>query len=518
MRWRRLSFGVRLPSWIARGGLSVRGGAASIRSRFGRVWPARAAEPDTRRWRAWSGFLPALRAEDVLLASVTFLLAISTVMIYSAGAFYHHLDGDSFHFLKRQILWLPIAILVGILFSSIDYRHYRRYYPWILALSVLLLALVLVPAVGRVVNNSRRWLSLGPRLQFQPSELAKLATVLFVSGFLANQPERSRRFLTGFLPLCLAVFLVFGLIILEPDLGSSVFVLGLAVGLMLIAGVRLWYLLPGVFAIAPVLAFYVHDHWETVERRLLGFLRPEDPEQHQVYHSLIALGSGSWFGVGLGGSTEKLRYLPEAHTDFIFSIIGEELGFTGCMAILLLFLALVWAGVTIAWRARDRFGFLVASGITMALGYQAAINVAVVTGSAPTKGMSLPLLSFGGSGLCVTLAQIGILLSIARVARTEPRPAELELGGSRSKRPARKSRRAKKASRKATRPRRPARPSRARRKETAPAMVTADGGSARSEPKSGAAREAADPNASKGDAQETTPAVERAPWESPHAF
>lgn len=361
-------------------------------------------------------FLRSLKPQVVLVGCVILLLALSIVMIFSAGAFYHRAP-DSFFLLRRQLLWVPVATLVGILFSSIDYRLYRRYYIHIVVFSVVLLALVLIPGVGRMVNSSRRWLPLGSSLQFQPSEFAKLAVVILVAAFVSDRSERTRCFTRGFLPMAGGVLVVFGLILAEPDLGTSIFVLGLAILLMLIAGTRPLHLGGSLLAVFPVLAIYVHLHWTTVKTRVLGFLDPES--QYQTMHSLIALGAGNWFGVGLGAGTQKLRYLPEAHTDFIFAIIGEELGLVGCASVMAAFLLLIWSSAAIAWRSRDQFGFLLASGISLALGLQAAINIAVVTGSAPTKGIPLPLVSFGGSGLCMTLAQVGILLSIARVSAKE---------------------------------------------------------------------------------------------------
>ena len=201
---------------------------------------------------------------------------------------------------------------------------------------------------------------------------------------------------------------------MEPDLGTSVFVLGLAGALVILGRVKSWYLFGSALLVAPILIFYASSRWEFILKRFEGLLNPEN--LHQLRHSLRALGSGGVSGVGLGSGVQKLRYLPEAHTDFIFAVIGEELGFLGCIGVIALFVALVWAGAAIAWRARDTFGFLVASGITIALGFQAAVNIAVVTGSAPTKGIALPFVTFGGTGLCMTMAQIGILLSIARVS------------------------------------------------------------------------------------------------------
>ncbi len=359
-----------------------------------------------------SALVSKLNPREVLLSCVFLLLSVSTVMVFSASAFHHLLVDDTHYFLKRQLLWVATAIVIMLLFYQIDYRLFARFSWPILGVTVLLLALVLVPGVGIEVNRSRRWLPIGGGIRFQPSEVAKLSMLLFTAAFLANDPTRRHRFWSGFLPLTVVVLAVFGLTLLEPDLGTSTFIVGLAGALILLGGMRIRYVLGSVFVFGPVLASFVWARWEMVQHRLQGLLDPES--LHQLRHSLRALGSGGWTGLGLGAGLQKLRYLPEAHTDFIFAIIGEELGFAGCVAILALFVALVWAGAAIAWRAPDTFGFLVASGITIALGFQAAVNIAVVTGSAPTKGIPLPFVTFGGTGLCVTMAQVGILLAIAR--------------------------------------------------------------------------------------------------------
>ncbi len=355
-----------------------------------------------------------LRPKDVLVSCVFLLLTISTVMVFSASAFHYLLIEDTHYFLKRQLLWVSTAVIVMLLVYQIDYRHYRRYYMYFLAITMLLLGLVLIPGIGIEVNNSSRWLPLGGGIRFQPSEIAKLAVLLFVAGFLANKPERATKFFTGFVPIMLVVFAIFGMTLMEPDLGTSVFVLGLAGALVILGRVKSWYLFGSALLVAPILIFYASSRWEFILKRFEGLLNPEN--LHQLRHSLRALGSGGVSGVGLGSGVQKLRYLPEAHTDFIFAVIGEELGFLGCIGVIALFVALVWAGAAIAGRARDPVGVRVASGITIALGFQAAVNIAVVTGSAPTKGIALPFVTFGGTGLCMTMAQIGILLSIARVS------------------------------------------------------------------------------------------------------
>ena len=355
-----------------------------------------------------------VRPREVLLSCVFLLLTVSAAMVFSASAFHYLLVEDTHYFLKRQLLWVPTALVVMLLVYQIDYRLYQRYYGWVLVATVGLLALVLVPGIGIEVNHSRRWLPIGGGIRFQPSEIGKLAVVLSIAGFLTNDPERTQRFWRGFVPAVLGVLVVFALTLLEPDLGTSAFVIGLAGLLVLVAGMRVWYLLGSMLVFAPILAGFVWVRWEMVVHRFQGLLDPES--LHQLRHSLRALGSGGWTGLGLGAGLQKLRYLPESHTDFIFAVIGEELGFVGCVGVIAIFVGLVWAGAAIAWRARDSFGFLVASGITIALGFQAAVNIAVVTASAPTKGIALPFVTFGGTGLCTTMAQIGVLLSIARVS------------------------------------------------------------------------------------------------------
>ena len=359
----------------------------------------------------------AFNPRDVFITCVFLLLSLGTVMVFSSSAFHWSVEGDAYYFLRRQLAWLPIAVFGCLLVRQLDYRILRQHYWEPLALSVVLLAVVLIPEIGRDVNQSRRWLPLGAGLQFQPSELAKLAVILFVAGFMAGNPLRKRLFFKGFLVVGLSVFPVFLLVLLEPDFGSAVFILGLASFVLVMSGVRKVYLLLSAVLLAPVIALFVRARWELIHTRLLGFLEPE--KVYQVKQSLTALGSGGMWGVGLGASGQKLRFLPEPHTDFILAILGEELGFFGCLGVLLLFVVLLWSGAAIVWRTRDLFGFLLGAGVVISLSFQAAINVAVVTASFPTKGIPLPFLTHGGSGLCMTLVQVGLLLSIERVSRLD---------------------------------------------------------------------------------------------------
>jgi cell division protein FtsW len=361
--------------------------------------------------------LPGTLARSVFVTATSLLLVVGTVMVFSAGAFSRPADGDPHFFLERQLVWLALALVGCWVFSRLPSDLLRRHHWKLLVASTVLLGLVLVPGVGREVNAARRWIRLGGGLQFQPSEFAKLAVIIFVAGFMAAAPERRRQFFRGFLVVCAAVLPVFLLILVEPDFGTAVFILGMAFFLLLLSGIRKAYLLGSTVIFAPIIALFVTTYWEKVQRRLLGFLDPES--SYQVHQSLTALGAGGWSGVGLGSSGQKLRFLPEAHTDFIFSILGEELGFVGCLLTLILLVLLLWGGVGMVWRTRDLFRFLVGAGIIMSLSFQAVVNIAVVTGSAPTKGIPLPLITFGGSGLCVTLAQIGLLLALDRENRRE---------------------------------------------------------------------------------------------------
>ncbi len=378
--------------------------------------------------RAGAGVASRVRIEpgEALLSCVILLLTIGTVMVASASFFHRSVEGDPYFFLRRQVLWLPIAILSGVLAARLDHRVLARgYWPFLLAAGGLL-GLVFVPGVGLELNGARRWIHAGS-MQFQPSELAKLAAVVFIAGFLANDPDRGRLFWKGFVPLAGGVFFLVGLILVEPDFGTAMFTFLLSGSLMMIAGMRKRFaLLSGLLAVPPVAAFMVW-RWEQIRPRLLGFVEPE--RIYQVKQSLIALGAGGLDGSGLGAGAQKLKFLPEPQTDFIFAVIGEELGLLGSIGVILLFVGLLWSGAAIARRAGDYFGFLLASGIVIALALQAAINIAVVTATGPTKGIPLPFITFGGSGLVMTLIQVGILLSVDRAAGGRP-GARLEGGSS----------------------------------------------------------------------------------------
>jgi cell division protein FtsW len=279
--------------------------------------------------------------------------------------------------------------------------------------------LVLVPPLGQSINGTRRWLRLGP-LSFQPVELAKFALVLYLASFLRRREAVLGSFCHGFLPVLLVAGAMAGLTVLQPDLGNSLALVLLALALAYLAGGRVTHMAAVAAAALPVVALLIAlkpYRW----RRMVAFMAPWDDPQgsgFQIIQSFLALGSGGLLGRGLGESRQKLFYLPEPYTDFIFAIIGEELGLMGTAAVVALFAALVWRGLRIGARAPDAFGSYLALGLTIMIATQTLVNVGVVTGALPTKGLPLPFISFGGSALLMTLFSTGVLLNISQHAQT----------------------------------------------------------------------------------------------------
>jgi len=362
------------------------------------------------------------RTGYVLILSMVSSLAIGIVMLSSTGAFASDSRGDMFYFIKRQSMWLVIggAALVGA--SLLDYRLYARYWPWVYGLAVVLLVLCFVPPIGMKINGAWRWINLG-FASFQPSELGKVAVIFFLAWWYQRHEERSSEFLHGFaLPLAIAG-VVMGLIVIEVDLGATALIGATTLAVMFVAGTGLRWLLPllGIGLAGLVLAIT-----QIPERmaRILAFL---DPEKHrlaeglQQWQAMLAFGAGGVEGLGLGSGRQKMLYLPYAHTDFIFPMIGEELGLRFTLLIVFCFLLILLSGVLIAMNSRDRFGMLLGFGITFIITLQAAINIGVTTSLLPNKGMPLPFISYGGSNLAVSMALIGILLNIHRQGRREPK-------------------------------------------------------------------------------------------------
>jgi len=361
-----------------------------------------------RRAAAWGVFVTALS-----------LTCIGIVMVYSASsvaaqAQYH----DGAFFLKRQVAFAFIGLGVMSVAWKVHYARLRRWALPLLCLAVLAVSVVLFPHVGRVAGGARRWVSIGGAFNIQPAEMAKLALILYLSNFLANRGARVREFGPGLVPP-LIVFLVLAVAILrQPDLGS-VLILAMITGVMLfVGGARIEHLLGiGCAAVPALLAVILREGYRN--SRLLAFLDPWKDPQGTGFHiiqSWLALGSGGVAGLGLGQSTQKFFYLPARHTDFIFAIIGEELGLVGASAVLLLFVFLAVWGYRVASRLPDRYGILLTTGLTTLLVGQAALNVGVVTGAVPVTGVPLPFISFGGSSLVSSFLAIGVLLNLSQYA------------------------------------------------------------------------------------------------------
>ncbi|MGE5586840.1 MAG: stage V sporulation protein E [Clostridia bacterium] len=358
---------------------------------------------------------------DVMIFLVTLaLLSLGVVMVFSASSVSaYEIFRDTYYFIKRQLAWAVVGLAAMCVAMEIDYRVWKKLAWPALLLSLVLLVAVLIPGVGVMIRGSRRWLGVGS-LTFQPSEVAKIVMVFFMASFLSDRSARIHRFVEGLLPPLVVLGVVFGLIMLEPDLGTAGTIVGITVLMLFAAGASMSHLaalgatgIPALVAAAMAAPYRV--------RRFLAFLHPwEDPlgSGFHIIQSLLALGSGGLFGVGLGRSRQKFLYLPMQHTDFIFAIIGEELGFVGATAVVMLYFLLAWRGLRVAIGAPDSFGSLLAVGITTMIVFQAAMNIGVVSGTLPITGITLPLISFGGSSLVTTLAAIGVLLNISKYSST----------------------------------------------------------------------------------------------------
>ncbi len=351
----------------------------------------------------------------IILLTIAGLVILGVVMLTSTGAFAQQAHGDTYYFLKRQALWLGIGACVCVAAALIDHHLWRRtWWVWFGAAAALL-ALCFVPPIGLRVNGSNRWLSLGVA-NFQPSELAKLAAVVFLAWWYARFEDRSKQFFFGFVFPMLVVGILLALIVIEVDIGATALIGATMLAVMFVAGARLLYLLPLVVAgLGGIL--YVATHIEERAARLMAFLHPEKyalGEGYQQFQGLIAFGSGGMNGLGLGEGRQKLLYLPEAHTDFIFPMIGEELGLKITLLVVAAYLIIVLAGYLISSNAKDRFGMLLGFGSVTVIALQAIVNIGVTTSLLPNKGMPLPFISFGGSNLCVCLLMLGILINIHR--------------------------------------------------------------------------------------------------------
>jgi len=354
-------------------------------------------------------------SDYTLLASAMILVSLGLTMVFiSSTVMANSQYQDPYFFVKRQTIYALAGVGVLVLGRSLDYHVYKRWVYGLLFLALIGLILVFIPGIGAKVRGAARWLRLGP-LTLQPSEFAKLAVVIFLAYSLSRKQEKMKYFAIGFLPHMMVAGLFIALIGKEPDFGTALTLAGIVFIMLLVGGTRLTYILFSL-GLGSCLSVIMVLRDPKKFSRILSFLDPWKYGQdvgYQLKQSLLAIGSGGFFGMGPGQSRAKLFYLPDAHTDFILSIFSEELGLIGVILILVLFSLLVYRGILVALRAPDAFGSYLALGLTLLIGLQASINMGVVSGILPTKGLSLPFLSYGGSSLLVNLLAVGILLNIS---------------------------------------------------------------------------------------------------------
>ena len=359
--------------------------------------------------------------DHLLMISALLLLGLGLVMVFSASGV---LASDKYHdpafFLKKQLIYAVVGVGLMLVIRRIPYQLYNRLVYLIVLISLILLILVLIPGIGVRIRSASRWIKFGP-LVIQPSEFAKLAIIIFLAYSMARKQEKIRYFSIGFLPHIVVAGIFILLIEKEPDFGTALALAGITFLMLFVGGTRLTHILLVSLIASPLVVYVILKNKMRLER-VVTFIDPWKYAQesgYQLVHSLYAIGSGGFWGLGIGKSREKLFYLPDSHTDFIFSILSEELGFLGTITVISLFAILIIRGLIISIRAQDTFGAYLAMGLTSLIGLQAAINMAVVSGLMPTKGLSLPFLSYGGSSLLVNMIAIGILLNISSQTQSQ---------------------------------------------------------------------------------------------------
>jgi cell division protein FtsW len=393
-----------------------------VRTSFERIFGGLGAETLKKKGRR------AMAAYDAsLLWTALMLLALGLVMVYSASMAMAEASSftgyRSWYFLVRHTLYVVAAMLCAVVVFQLPMATWQKLAPWLFLSGVLLLMLVLIPGIGKSVNGARRWLPLY-FTNVQPSELMKLAVIFYAASYAVRRAEflpahqpMAKTLVRGFLPLFTAMVLVGGLLLLEPDFGALVVIVAIGFGVLFIGGLD-GRIITGLLALLPFALGGILVAAPYRLERLMTFLKPwEDPlgKGYQLTHSLMAFGRGEYFGVGLGDSVEKLLYLPEAHTDFLLAVIAEELGFVGVLVVILLFMWLLFRAWMIgrqAARLQQPFSALTAHGIGIWFGAQAFINMGVNMGVLPTKGLTLPFLSFGGSGLVASCVAVAVLLRV----------------------------------------------------------------------------------------------------------
>ena len=361
-------------------------------------------------------------AVNTLIFCVAALLALGMVVLYSSS-----MTQVGAHYLIMQLVWCGLGFVGLVAATAIDYRLLKKYSVPLLAFAALLLLLVVVPHIGRKINGARRWFDFHG-VRFQPSELAKLALIIFLAGYGERFQRQMGTLKTGILIPAAFIVPILGLIIVEPDYGSTILLATVSAIILLLAGVR-WkfFVPPTLLGLAGVAVMILHNPMRM--KRIFSWLDLEQTKTgvgFQAWQAMLALGAGGWTGLGLGNGSQTLgRWVPEQHTDFILAVIGEQLGLAATMFVVVAFVVFVWCGLYIAFHARDTFGLLLGAGITFLIGLQAFINVGVVTSVLPNKGLPLPFISYGGSNLLMMMTCVGVLLSIARQARV-PEPVVVE--------------------------------------------------------------------------------------------
>lgn len=357
------------------------------------------------------------KLEDYDLTIMLMAIALTcfgVVMVYSASSVmaakrFH----DGFFFLKRQGLFAIIGFAIMLVVMRVDYHIWKQVAVPALLLCLVLLGIVLIPGLGGKIGGSSRWIRL-PGFNLQPSEMAKLALIMYMAYSLDKKQDKVKSLTSGFIPYMIVLMFLIGLLVLQPDLGGALTLAAVAMTMLFAAGTRLTYIFSMFLLALPLLAYKLSRGYH--KSRIDAFLNPwSDPEGKgfQIIQSWLALGTGGVFGQGLGEGKQKLFYLPEAHTDFILSVVGEELGFLGVAVIIGMFFLLVQRAMRISVAAPDTFGRFLALGIAVLFGIEATVNMGVVTGMLPTKGLALPFISYGGSSLLISLFAVGILLNIS---------------------------------------------------------------------------------------------------------
>lgn len=368
------------------------------------------------------------RSAYFLVLAVAAMLVLGIVMLFSTSAFARDSHGDPFYFVKRQAIWLGVGFVVMVAAAVIDYHFWQRIWWLLFGVSAVLLVLCFIPPIGMRINGSSRWVNLGV-LSFQPSDIAKLASITFLAFWFSKYEKQTNTFLTGFIKPIAIVGVLMGLIVCEVDLGTTALIGATMFTVLFVAGTHIVYIGGVALLGLGAIAFAITKVPERMGR-VLAFLYPEryEADFYQQLQGLIALGSGGVDGLGLGNGRQKMSYLPFAHTDFILPMIGEELGLRVTLLVVFCYLVIVLCGTLISINAKDRFGMLLGLGIVMMTGFQAAVNIGVTTALLPNKGLPLPFISYGGSNLVFCMLGMGILLNICRqgVVR-EPDPVTTRL-------------------------------------------------------------------------------------------